>query len=72
MPNTSVMSPAPTAWTGLRPTTSMKKGLKNRAPETPDPMATVENRMETGNTHHRVRKESIGTSSWSRPAGDPK
>jgi hypothetical protein len=33
----------------------MKKGLKKSAPDTPDPMATVEKRMETGKIHHNSK-----------------
>jgi len=51
MPKTSVSSPAPIACAGSSPTTSMKNGLKNSAPETPDPMATVENTIAAGRTH---------------------
>ena len=43
---------APTACTGARPTTSMKNGLKNSAPDTPEPIATVEKTMDAGKPHH--------------------
>jgi len=36
---------------GERPTTSMKKGLKNSAPDTPEARATAENSIDAGNIH---------------------
>ncbi len=37
----------------------MKKGLKKSAPDTPDPIATVEKRTAAGKIHHKPRKVSI-------------
>ena len=48
------------ACAGARPTTSMKKGLKNSAPETPDESATVEKAIAAGNTHQWARNWSTG------------
>ena len=59
MPKTSVRRPAPTACTGVRPTTSMKNGLKKSAPDTPEPIATVENTMDAGKTHHNCENVYI-------------
>jgi hypothetical protein len=55
MPNTSVRRPAPIAWAGGSPTTNRKNGLKNSAPETPEASATIEKRIEAGNTHQWAR-----------------
>lgn len=46
------------AWGAVKPTPSMKKGLKNRAPETPEARATRENTTEAGKTHQWARKLS--------------
>lgn len=52
--------PAPIAWNGERPTTNMKNGRKNSAPETPGASATNENSIDAGNTHQWARNRSTG------------
>lgn len=51
IPNTSVTSPAPIACEGERPTIIIKKGLKKRAPETPDDKAIREKIIDDGKIH---------------------
>ncbi len=38
----------------------MKNGLKNSAPDTPEPIATVEKTMDAGKTHHNCEKVYMG------------
>ena len=38
----------------------MKNGLKKSAPETPEPIATVEKAMDAGKTHHSCENVCTG------------